>query len=167
MTVPPPVSKDVYFLNAADNPGGSYCEKEATYLVKYNASFKVMGGGTMTVHDSRLQLQGTAELRLDRELDSAMRPAQLSDFGRPVPAAACHIHAAAAGRFRPRAYYPQRLWITAKSVTASPLNTQPVAGWVSGGSPTRTSTTAGRTHFDVTATAGAWRLLADFGLLSS
>ena len=52
-------SGDVYYLNAFDNAGGSYCDSEATYMVQYAASFKVLGGGTITLrlHDYNCQAQ--------------------------------------------------------------------------------------------------------------
>jgi hypothetical protein len=52
-------SGDVYYFNAFDNSGGSYCDSEATYLVTYPASFKVLGGGSikLVLHDYNCQAQ--------------------------------------------------------------------------------------------------------------
>jgi hypothetical protein len=52
-------SGDVYYFNAFDNPGGSYCDSEATYMVRYPAHFKVLGGGSLklVLHDYNCQAQ--------------------------------------------------------------------------------------------------------------
>jgi hypothetical protein len=52
-------SGDVYYFNAFDNPGGNYCDSEATYMVRYPAKFKVLGGGSLklVLHDYNCQAQ--------------------------------------------------------------------------------------------------------------
>ena len=53
------VPGDVYYFNGSDVQGGNSCEREATYLVNYKASFKAKGGGTLTfkIHDQNCKGQ--------------------------------------------------------------------------------------------------------------
>ncbi|HYQ42744.1 MAG TPA: hypothetical protein VER11_12275, partial [Polyangiaceae bacterium] len=46
-------SGDVYYFNGSGLQGGDACEKEATYLINYKASFKAKGGGSLAlkIHD--------------------------------------------------------------------------------------------------------------------
>ena len=109
-------SKDVYYFNAADNPGGSYCEREASYLAKYTASFKALGGGTLTfrIHDSNCQAQqncGSDTVASDpctpRSVDlSGMSPQPPTSFKQPP------------SNVLSKTYYPQWLWLTVTSVTS-------------------------------------------------
>jgi hypothetical protein len=110
--------KDVYFLNAADNAGGSYCEKEATYLVKYNASFKVVGGGQMkwTIHDSNCKAQQNCGPTASSTAPCAPRNVDLSGQSPQPPASFMQPPRTVLST----TYYPQWLWITATSVTAVP-----------------------------------------------
>jgi len=52
-------SGDVYYFNGSDVQGGNSCEREATYLVNYKASFKAKGGGKLTfkIHDQNCKGQ--------------------------------------------------------------------------------------------------------------
>jgi hypothetical protein len=61
---------DIYFANSFQNSNSSaagtaqwWCQREATYEVGYNASFPVMGGGTITLVTPRFELPGAPELR--------------------------------------------------------------------------------------------------------
>jgi len=46
-------SGDVYYFNGSGVQGGDACEREATYLINYKASFKAKGGGSLAlkIHD--------------------------------------------------------------------------------------------------------------------
>jgi hypothetical protein len=51
--------EDVYYFNGSGVAGGNDCEREATYLVKYNASFQAKGGSNLTfkIHDQNCKGQ--------------------------------------------------------------------------------------------------------------
>jgi len=51
--------EDVYYFNGSGVMGGNDCEREATYLVNYKASFQAKGGSTLTlkVHDQNCKGQ--------------------------------------------------------------------------------------------------------------
>ena len=109
-------SGDVYYFNGSDNPGGTWCEKEASYLVKYTASFAVLGGGTLTfrLHDSNCQAQqncGSDTVGTDpcapRTVDlSGMTPQPPASFKQPPTTVLS------------KTYYPQWMYINATSVTS-------------------------------------------------
>jgi hypothetical protein len=75
-------SGDVYYLNAFDDNGGNYCEKEATYMVRYPASFKVLGGGTITLrlHDDNCQAQQNCGSNTDATSPCAPRTVDFAGF---------------------------------------------------------------------------------------
>jgi hypothetical protein len=110
--------KDVYYFNAADNPGGSYCEKEATYLVKYTASFKVMGGGQLkfTLHDSNCKAQQNCGSTASSTAPCNPRTVDLAGQSPQPPSTFMQPPRTVLST----TYYPQWLWITATSVTLSP-----------------------------------------------
>jgi collagen type VII alpha len=109
---------DVYYFNAADNPGGSYCEKEATYLVKYTASFKVVGGGTMkfTIHDSNCKAQQNCGSVASSTAPCAPRTVDLSGLTPAPPKPTMQPPTTVLST----TYYPQWMVVTATSVVATP-----------------------------------------------
>lgn len=109
-------SGDVYYFNGSDNPGGSYCEKEATYLVKYNASFKVVGGGTLTfrIHDSNCKGQQNCGPNTDNTTPCVPRTVDMSGQTPQPPASFMQPPTNVISS----TWYPQWMWITATSVTS-------------------------------------------------
>ncbi len=79
-------SKDVYYLNAFDNSGGNYCDSEATYLVRYPAKFKVLGGGTITLvlHDYNCQAQQNCGSNTDGTSTCMPRTVDFQSFPKTV-----------------------------------------------------------------------------------
>ena len=79
-------SKDVYYLNAFDNSGGTYCDAEATYLVRYPASFKVLGGGTITLklHDYNCQAQQNCGSNTDGTSTCMPRTVDFQSFDKTI-----------------------------------------------------------------------------------
>jgi len=109
-------SNDVYYFNGSDNKGGSYCEREASYLVKYNASFKVMGGGSLTfrIHDSNCKAQQNCGQDTNQNSSCAPRTVDLAGMSPQPPSSFKQPPSNALSK----TYYPQWLWITATSVTS-------------------------------------------------
>lgn len=116
--VNPPVTgaANVYYANAFPNTG-TWCQREATYEVRYNASFPVMGGGTITftIHDTNCRTLGncgaiantTNTCDAPRTIDmSGVSPAA-TNFGQP--------RAVSLGGTN---YMVQWLWIDVTSVTS-------------------------------------------------
>ena len=79
-------SKDVYYLNAFDNSGGNYCDSEATYMVRYPASFKVLGGGTITLvlHDYNCQALQNCGSSTDSTSTCMPRTVDFQNFSKTV-----------------------------------------------------------------------------------
>ncbi|HEY6475436.1 MAG TPA: hypothetical protein VI456_02580, partial [Polyangia bacterium] len=77
---------DVYYLNAFDNAGGTYCDAEATYMVQYAASFKVLGGGTITLklHDYNCQAQQNCGSNTDGTSTCMPRTVSFGSFSNTV-----------------------------------------------------------------------------------
>jgi hypothetical protein len=77
---------DVYYLNAFDNSGGNYCDAEATYLVRYPASFKVLGGGTITLklHDYNCQAQQNCGSNTDSASTCMPRTVDFQSFDKTI-----------------------------------------------------------------------------------
>jgi len=106
--------KNVYYLNAFPS-SPNYCQKEGSFEVKYTASFKVLGGGTMkfTIHDSNCQGQQNcgsnfAATTCDspRKIDvSGMSPS--ATFNQPPT-----------NTVGTKTFYPQWLYFDVKSVTS-------------------------------------------------
>jgi hypothetical protein len=115
--VDPPVSGEanVYYFNAAQ-PSPDWCQKEASYEVKYSASFKVMGGGTMkfTVHDSNCQAQQNCGS--NEGSSSCDSPRGSIDLSGMTPAAT--FKQPPTNAVGTKTYYPQWLYFDVKSVTS-------------------------------------------------
>jgi len=114
-------SKDVYYFNNASNTpaSGGDCEREATYLVKYKASFKVVGGGSMVfrIHDNNCKAQQNCGSDTNGNDTCAPR---MVDLGGIMPQPPSSSPAAKQPPTNPytKTYYPQWMWITAQSVTS-------------------------------------------------
>jgi hypothetical protein len=106
---------DVYFMNAFGDPGGTWCEKEASYEVKYTASFKVVGGGTLkfTIHDSNCQAQQNCGTNPDPSSACAPRTVDLTGMS---PAAS--FSQPPANAIGAKSYKPQWLYFDVTSVTS-------------------------------------------------
>jgi len=106
-------SGDVYYFNNADTPGGTYCERDATYLVKYKASFKAMGGGTLTfkIHDQDCRAQQNCGSNTDRSSPCMPRTVDLAGMAEQPPSTFTQPPSN-------QAYKPQWLWIAVTSVTS-------------------------------------------------
>src|SRR3569833_3378323 len=85
-------SKDVYYFNSSSQNlmNGGDCEKEATYLVKYTASFKVVGGGSMLfrIHDNNCKVQQNCGPNTAPNTTCAPRTVDLSGIVPRPPAGA-------------------------------------------------------------------------------
>jgi hypothetical protein len=79
-------SKDVYYFNAFDNSGGMYCDSEATYMVRYPASFKVLGGGTITLvlHDYNCQALQNCGSSTDSSSTCMPRTVDFQSFSKTI-----------------------------------------------------------------------------------
>jgi len=112
---------DVYYFNASDVEGGNYCEREASYLVGYSATFKVVGGGSLRfrIHDQNCKaLQNCGK---DIDPNSACVPRKVDLASMPVQPPTSSPAAAANQPPKnqlEKTYYPQWMWVVAKSVTA-------------------------------------------------
>jgi hypothetical protein len=106
---------DQYYFNGSDNDGGSYCEREASYLVGYTASFKVMGGGTMTfkIHDQNCKAIQNCGKSIVKTDPCQPRTVDLSKMSLQPPTSS------PAAKQPPKndQWYPQWMWIVATSVT--------------------------------------------------
>ena len=117
-------TKDVYYFNGSDNDGGGYCEREATYLVGYTASFKVVGGGTMTfkIHDQNCKaIQNCGKTIVKTDPCQPRSNVDLSGMSVQPPATS------PAAKQPPKNdnWYPQWMWIVATSVTTRVARTCP------------------------------------------
>jgi len=109
-------SGDVYYFNGSGVQGGSDCEREATYLVKYNASFKAKGGGTLTfkIHDENGKGQQNCGQNPDGSSNCAPRMVDLTGMKDPAPA---NFTQPPANQLE-KTYYPQWMLISVTSVTS-------------------------------------------------
>jgi len=80
--------EDVYYFNGSGVQGGNDCEREATYLVKYNASFKAKGGSTLTfkIHDQNCKGQQNCGSNPDGNSACAPRSVDLAGAAAKLPA---------------------------------------------------------------------------------
>lgn len=112
-----PGAANVYYANYFPNVS-NWCQKEASYEVRYDASFSVLGGGniTFTIHDSncrtlancgQVENQATCDTAASRKIDmSGVSPAPVN-FVQP--------RAVSLGN---TTYMVQWLWIDVTSVTS-------------------------------------------------
>jgi len=78
----------VYYFNGSGVQGGNDCEREATYLVKYNASFQAKGGSTLTfkIHDQNCKGQQNCGSNPDGTTACAPRTVDLTGMPAMLPA---------------------------------------------------------------------------------
>jgi hypothetical protein len=108
---------DVYYANSFPNVS-NWCQKEATYEARYDASFPVMGGGTITfvVHDTNcrtlancgpVEQQASCDTTASRVIDmSGLNPMPTS-FSQPRT-----------GSLGGTTYQIQWLWLDVTSITS-------------------------------------------------
>jgi hypothetical protein len=117
--VEPPVTGEpnVYFANAfgTEAVNTSWCQKEATYEVRYMASFAVMGGGTIrfTIHDSNCQAQQNCGGDDTATTCNARRTINLADLSPPGT-----FTQPPTNQIGANTYSPQWLYFDLKSVTS-------------------------------------------------
>ncbi len=106
-------SGDTYYFNGSGVQGGNDCEREATYLVKYNASFKAKGGGTLTlkIHDQNCKGQQNCGSNPDGTTACAPRSVDLTGMGATLPATITQPPSN-------NTYKPQWMLISVTSVTS-------------------------------------------------
>jgi hypothetical protein len=115
---------DIYYANSFQMTN-SFCEKEATYEARYNASFPVMGGGTITfaVHDSNCRTIANCG-QVENQMTCNQGAARIIDMSGLTPPAT----APGGGTFtQPRTgvasngmtYTIQWVWIDVTSVTCN------------------------------------------------
>jgi hypothetical protein len=113
----PNTAYDVYYANSFPNVS-NWCQKEATYEARYNASFPVMGGGTLTfvVHDSNCRtLANCGPVESQTSCDtSASRSIDMSGLS-PAPTGFTQPRVASLGGAN---YEVQWVWIDVTSVTS-------------------------------------------------
>jgi len=105
---------NTYFLNAfPSNP--DWCQKEASYEIKYTASFKVLGGGTMkfTIHDTNCLAQQNCG---GNDTDTTCNSPRTIDLSGMNPAAT--FAQPPTNTVGGTKYYPQWLYFDVKSVTS-------------------------------------------------
>jgi len=107
---------DQYYFNGSDNDGGGYCEREASYMVGYTASFKVVGGGTMTfkIHDQNCKaIQNCGKSIVKTDPCQPRTNIDLSKMSVQPPSTS------PAAKQPPKndTWYPQWMWIVASLVT--------------------------------------------------
>jgi hypothetical protein len=108
---------DVYYANSFPNVS-NWCQKEATYEARYNASFPVMGGGTVTfvIHDSNCRTLGNCgPVESQTSCDTtASRVIDMSGLN-PAPTGFTQPRVASLGG---TSYEVQWVWIDVTSVTS-------------------------------------------------
>ncbi|HEY3494894.1 MAG TPA: hypothetical protein VGK73_09420, partial [Polyangiaceae bacterium] len=109
-------SGDVYYFNGSGVQGGNDCEREASYLVKYNASFKAKGGGMLTfkLHDQNGKGQQNCGPNPDQSSTCAPRMVDVSGMADPPPSGFTQPPA----NQLEKTYYPQWMLIAVTSVTS-------------------------------------------------
>jgi hypothetical protein len=106
----------VYYANAFPmNLNPSWCEKEATYEVRYTASLPVLGGGTIqfTMHDANCQTQQNCRSNEASTTCDSPRTIDLSGLS-PAATFAQPVINTLGGKN----YYPEWLYFDVKSVTS-------------------------------------------------
>ncbi len=108
-------SGDVYYFNSSGEGGGNDCEREASYLIKYTASFKAKGGGSLTfrLHDQNCQAQQNCGANPDGSQPCMPRTVDLS--GMPAQPPAGFMQPPVNGT---KPWWPQWLLIAVTSITS-------------------------------------------------
>jgi hypothetical protein len=115
---------DIYFTNSFQN-ANSFCEKEATYETRFNASFPVMGQGSITfaVHDSNCRTLANCG-QVESQMTCNTGAARIIDMSGVTPAA---MNPGGGTFSQPRTgvasngmtYTIQWIWIDVTSVTCN------------------------------------------------
>ena len=112
-----PNAANVYYANYFPNTS-NWCQKEATYEARYNASFPVIGGGnlTFTIHDTNCRtLANCGQVENQATCDtSASRVIDMSGVS-PAPTNFAQPRSVSLGG---TSYMVQWLWIDVTSVTS-------------------------------------------------
>jgi hypothetical protein len=116
--VNPPVTgaaNTYYFNNFPMNP--NWCQQEATYQIKYTASFPVMGNSTMqfVIHDSNCQAQENCGSNTGATTCDAPRTIDLTGMNPPPPTS---FHQPPTNVLGSTTYYPQWLYFVVSSITS-------------------------------------------------
>ncbi|HEX5098679.1 MAG TPA: hypothetical protein VFV94_04235 [Polyangiaceae bacterium] len=108
-------SGDVYYFNGSGVQGGNDCEREATYLVKYNASFKAKGGGTLSfkIHDQNGKGQQNCGKETDPNAPCTPRTVDLTGMAATPP----NFKQPPTNPLE-KTYYPQWMVIAVTSITS-------------------------------------------------
>jgi hypothetical protein len=116
---------DIYFANSSQNSNPSaagtaqwWCQREATYEIGYNASFPVMGGGTITlvIHDSNCRTLGNCGPTLSQQSCDTSASRTVSMTG--VSPAPTNFAQPRTFSLNGTTYEVQWLWIDVTSVTS-------------------------------------------------
>jgi len=108
---------NVYYTNSFPNIS-NWCQKEATYEAGYDASFPVLGGGTinLVVHDSNCRTLGNCGSTENQSTCDTTMSRKIDMTGvMPAPTTFAQPRAATLGT---TTYYPQWIWIDVTSVTS-------------------------------------------------
>jgi hypothetical protein len=112
-----PNAANVYYANYFPNTS-NWCQKEATYETRYNASFPVLGGGnlTFTIHDTKCRtLANCGQVENQATCDtSAARIIDMSGVN-PAPTNFTQPRTVSLGG---TTYYVQWVWFDVTSVTS-------------------------------------------------
>jgi hypothetical protein len=114
--VDPPVDNaaNVYYLNAFPQ-SPDMCMIESTYMIKYTASFAVLGGGTISfvLHDSNCMAQQNCGPDVNATTCDVPRTIDLSDMSPPGTFTQPPTNSVGG-----KTYYPQWAYFDVKSVTS-------------------------------------------------
>ena len=115
--IAPPVTGEanVYYFNSFPANVTGWCEKEASYQIGYTASFKVLGGGTMTfeIHDANCLVMQNCGPDDTAATCTAPRTVDLSGMTPPATFTQPPTNLVSG-----TTYYPQWVYISVKSVTS-------------------------------------------------
>jgi hypothetical protein len=115
--IAPPVTGEanIYYFNSFPSNVVGWCEKEASFQIGYTASFKVLGGGTMTfeIHDANcLVMQNCGP---DDTASTCTAPRTIDLSGMTPPAT---FTQPPTNLVSGTTYYPQWAYFSVKSVTS-------------------------------------------------
>jgi hypothetical protein len=112
---------DIYFINSFNT--SAWCQKEATYETRFNASFPVTGGGTITLvnHDSNCRTLGNCG-SVEAQASCNSSAARIIDMSGVTPAATNPgggtFTQPRTGSLAGSTYYLQWVWFDVTSVTS-------------------------------------------------
>jgi len=111
-------SQDIYFLNSFQNTS-DWCQKEATYETRFNASFPVMGGGMIVpaVHDSNCRTLANCG-SVEAQMSCNTAASRIIDMTGVSPAP-MNFTQPRQGSLNGTTYQIQWVWIDVTSVTCN------------------------------------------------